>query len=144
MAHADMLIEFAADFRRSMSNLCYGRPGSEWNEKNKESFLATKVPAFLTRVQAYVEKHEGDWIAGTNLTIADFIYWHELEKLTLFSASALDDFPRLVAFLKAFEALPAIAAYMSSPEFIHWPLFGAIAHWGGGGEDPREKFRKSA
>lgn len=29
------------------------------------------------------------------------------------------------------KALPAIKAYMSSPEFIRWPINNPIAGWGG-------------
>ena len=36
------------------------------------------------------------------------------------------------AFLDRFEALPAIKTYMSSSEFIKWPINNKIAKWGGG------------
>ena len=39
----------------------------------------------------------------------------------------------LQAFLTRFEALPAIKAYMSSDEFMRWPINNKIAKWGGGG-----------
>ena len=37
------------------------------------------------------------------------------------------------AFLGRFEALPAIKAYMSSAEFMRWPVNNKIAKWGGAG-----------
>ena len=37
------------------------------------------------------------------------------------------------AFLGRFEALPAIKAYMSSAEFMKWPVNNKIAKWGGAG-----------
>ena len=40
------------------------------------------------------------------------------------------------AFLAHFEALPAIKAYMSSDEFLKWPVNNKIASWGGGGPAP--------
>ena len=36
------------------------------------------------------------------------------------------------AFLDRFEALPAIKTYMSSSEFIKWPINNKIAKWYGG------------
>jgi len=45
--------------------------------------------------------------------------------------TVLDDFPNLKSFHARVQALPAIAAYIQSDEFILSPLNGRSAVWGG-------------
>ena len=136
-----------------MSALCYGRGGLALTEDRKREFLATTAKAFVESANAFMEAHGGGWIAGADITVADFVYWHvrlnggpeapresaagarltatrdhgrqELEKLSLFAEGALDGAPRLRAMIAALEAQPAVKTYMASDGFIHWPIYGA-------------------
>ena len=135
-ALADMIVAESVDFRGKMSALCYQR-GTQFSPENKAAFLETTVPAFLASVEGFA-RGDGSWIAGGSTpTFADFYLYCELEKLTLFSAGVLDTYPKLAAFVTRFEALETIAAYIRSPKHIEWPIYGAMAAWGGGGPCPR-------
>lgn len=135
-ALADMIVSESVDFMRKMSTLCYQR-GVQFTPETKATFLETAVPDFLASVEGFA-RGDGSWIAGgSSPTFADFHLYCELEKLTLFSAGVLDAYPKLAAFLARFEALEAIDAYIRSPKHIEWPIYGASASWGGGGDCPR-------
>ena len=59
-----------------MSALCYGRGGLALTEDRKREFLATTAKAFVESANAFMEAHGGGWIAGADITVADFVYWH--------------------------------------------------------------------
>ena len=50
-----------------------------------------------------------------------------LDQLRLMKEDVLKDYPKLVAFLDRFEALPSIKKYMSSDKFLRRPVNNKIA-----------------
>jgi len=70
---------------------------------------------------------DNKWMTGNDLTYVDFFVYEVLYQLTVFNSKALDKFPKLQAYLKRFEELPAIKAYMASPNFLKAPLYTAMA-----------------
>merc|ERR1712025_122790 len=61
------------------------------------------------------------WLAGKSLTFPDFHFYEMLDQHKQLSPSILNKFPNLVAYVKRFEELPEIAAYMASPKFMKAP-----------------------
>ena len=139
-AIAEMVLEEGRDFARGFTVLCYGF-NPEFNDENVAAFFE-KLPSMLTPFEKFLEP--GKWFAGSKLLMCDFFMWHALEQLVLFRPTCLDDFPKLKDFLVRFESEPKIKAHMESENFLHWPLNGAIAKWGGEGEDPAPKLVKTS
>jgi hypothetical protein len=67
---------------------------------------------------------DNEWLVGTQLR-GLYIDW-----LRQFSPENMQKFENLTQYLKRFESLPAILAYINSSEFKSWPLFGPIESWG--------------
>lgn len=124
IALADMLVQEATDFKMKMFRaVCIG----ECTNK-REEFLEQTMPQFLSRVQKVMDRGGGQWIVGKSLTYTDFVYWHELEKLTLFSASALDKFPKLAALVQRIEELTGVKEYLQSDKVVETLCLSDIRH----------------
>jgi len=131
MAIVDMVIEEAMDYNKRFTGMCYS--------KEFESLLPDyleKLPYFLKRTEAFLEGKT--WFAGDSITACDFLMWHQIEQITLLEPKCLDEFPLLKGFLQRFESLPELEAYMKSDEFLHWPINGFSAKFGGSGPDPKK------
>jgi len=91
--------------------------------------LHEKYKEFEPAKLAYLTEFLGDnkWIAGNDLTYVDFFAYEVLYQLTVFNSKCLDKFPKLASYLKRFEELPAIKAYMASPKYLKAPLYSAQA-----------------
>ena len=68
-----------------------------WKVKEFEAFLGDK-----------------QFLLGS-LTVADFGMYEVLRVLRAWNKDIFDDVPKLVAYIKRFEALPTIKAYLESP-----------------------------
>lgn len=71
---------------------------------------------------------ERPWFIGSKLTWVDFWIYETLNQTLCCWSDILNDFPRLSAYMKRFEELPAIKAYMSSPDFMTKPLYQPKSH----------------
>jgi glutathione S-transferase len=71
------------------------------------------------------------WFAGNEITCADFVFYELLDQHKLFNPSLLDGLDNIKGFLSRFEELPAIKAYMNSPEFLRFPVNNTSASWFG-------------
>ncbi|XP_048584392.1 glutathione S-transferase Mu 3 [Nematostella vectensis] len=117
----DILENQLMDFRNGFVRLCYNNAAFEENK-----------PAYIQSVQSSIKAFadflgQKSYLAGDNLTFVDFVLYELLDQHRIFEASLLDAHPNLKAFLDRFEKLPAIAAYMSSNEFIKRPINNPIA-----------------
>ena len=71
------------------------------------------------------------------ITWLDFLVYDLLDIHRLLEPTALTDFSNLEAYQSRIEALPTVAAYMKSDQFIEYPitagkaLNGQAAAWGG-------------
>ncbi|XP_054158818.1 uncharacterized protein LOC128957124 [Oppia nitens] len=97
-------------------------------ENSRQSYANDQLSKQLEELSKFLGQH--DWLAGKQLTYVDFLAYELLDWLRLFSTETVHKFPVLVQYLTRFENLPAIKAYMSSPDYISWPLFGPLTPWG--------------
>ncbi len=96
-------------------------------ENNKKKFLSETLPLHLELLSKFLGKNE--WLAN-KITYVDFIAYELLDWLRQFSPQCLDKWQNLQQFMKRFESLPSIAAYLKSKEFKNWPVLGPICCWG--------------
>jgi glutathione S-transferase len=125
----DVALYQVVDFRRQLSGHCYS------NAPTWETLRDKDLPASLKAFDAALVAAGGAWIAGASLTIADFTLYEGIEQARLMLRERAGDaafsasYPAVTAFQARFEALPAVAAYMASPEFIKRPFNGFEASW---------------
>ena len=59
------------------------------------------------------------FFASDEVTLVDFRCYELFKVLTIFSLESFEEFPNLVAFVKRFEDLPKIKAYMESDRCVY-------------------------
>lgn len=74
---------------------------------------------------------DSQFVAGDDVTYADFLLYDTLDFYRLFAEGVLDAFPKLLAFLARVESLPNLSDYFKSDKFSRFPICGPMAHWGG-------------
>ena len=112
-------------------------PTSQRYELRRAAFVADKLPLALARWAAVLEckgisSGPREWIVGTRTPcVADFVLGELLAQSLILEPGCLDgsEFAPLRAFLKRFDALPAIAAYRASPQFRAEPLHNRYSHF---------------
>lgn len=115
-ARCDEVVCEFADAKQTMSTLMYtvGRSGAGLD------FINDTLPKTLARFEAALGDDKNYWFAGQHLTIADFVMWEYLDCAQLFAEDPnylkSHNFPKLAAFKARYEAIPAIQAYLQSPE----------------------------
>ncbi|CAG2117361.1 unnamed protein product [Medioppia subpectinata] len=97
-------------------------------ETVKVKYLAETLPKLLDELSRFLGTRQ--WFTGNEVNYVDFLAYEVLDWFRLFSPETVNKYQNLVQFLTRFESLPAIKAYMKSPEFISWPLLGGYAPWG--------------
>ncbi|CAL8083425.1 unnamed protein product [Calicophoron daubneyi] len=112
------------DLRMKFVHTCYS-PGLA---ENKNNFLKD-LPDALKMFQDHLSNRE--WISGEKIDYPDFNLYDLLDAIQSFEPGALKQFPKLQDFLRRFEEIPKIKAYMSSPRYMKWPFNNKMAQWGG-------------
>jgi len=97
-------------------------------EKNKETFINETLPTHLELLSKFLGNNQ--WLVGPNMTYVDFLAYETLDWLKLFSPQSFTKFENLTQYMKRFESLPEISAYINSDQFKSWPIFGPIVSWG--------------
>ena len=123
MATVDMLANVIMDFRGGFVKLCYNS-----NMESMKKDYITKARNHMKAFSDYLG--ERNWITGAEITYADFHLYEMLDQHKLLEASLFDGLDNLKAYMQRFESLPAIKEYMSSAEFLSWPLNNKVAAWG--------------
>ena len=123
-ALVDMLAQETMDFRNGFVRVAYN-PNMESMKDDYIKNVKTKITTF--------SKFLGDkpWFAGKEITYVDFPLYELFDQHRMFEPQLLDGFDNIKAFLDRFEALPAIKAYMASPEFLRYPVNNNTASWVG-------------
>jgi len=122
-ANSEMVLEEAMDLRNGLVRVIY----------NKD--YASIVGDYFTQVDSKLEQfntflESKDWFAGgKNPTICDFHMYELLDQHRLMRPESVEKYPKLVAFLNRFEALPAIKAYMASDKFLKRPCNNKSGGW---------------
>uniref|UniRef100_A0A8C4YLI4 Glutathione S-transferase n=1 Tax=Gopherus evgoodei TaxID=1825980 RepID=A0A8C4YLI4_9SAUR len=118
----DMLENQVMDFRLAFARICY----SPDFVKTEPEYLR-QLPGKLKLFSQFLGNRK--WFAGEKLTYVDFLMYDILDQLRMFEPKCLDQLKNLKDFLKRFEALEKIAAYMSSGRYMKAPIFWRAAQW---------------
>ncbi|PVD24751.1 hypothetical protein C0Q70_15236 [Pomacea canaliculata] len=108
--NVDITLENAMDFRNGIVRMAY-------NPEYVNTLFMT-IPQGKETIGSF-EKwlSKNKWFGGNEVTVADFPMYELLDQHRIMVPGILDEFPKITAFMKAFEELPAIKKYMSSPKF---------------------------
>jgi len=121
-AMVDMLADQVMDFRNGFIVLCYGSSFDAQLPSFKE-----QLPAKLQQFETFLADKQ--FIIGDKLTFPDFHLYEMLFAHREISPDCLTNFPKLVAYMSRFEAVPAIKAYMESDKY-QLPLNNKMAKFG--------------
>ncbi|BFZ08772.1 hypothetical protein BsWGS_11812 [Bradybaena similaris] len=122
-AYNQMMMEQAMDFRNGLARTLYNK---DYSKLIDEYFK--NVHTFLKSFDAYLGGKT--WFAGgKNPTTCDFPMYELLDQHRLMRPEILTEYKNLQAFLKRFEELPKIKAYMQSDEFMKRPCNNKSAGW---------------
>lgn len=119
----DLMTEQCMDLRNGWVRLCYGT----W-EKAKDSYLA-ELPDKLKSFEDFLGPEE-PWFAGKNITFVDFHMYELLVQHSKWAPEVLAQCKNLSAFVKRFEELPQIKAYMDSSRYVNLPMNNRMAYFG--------------
>lgn len=82
----------------------------------------------LDKLSKFLGHHR--FFSGGGVTYGDFMVYEWIDQHRLWSPDLLEEYDNLKSFMKRVEKLPGVNRYMSSPEFIDWPLFEDDATFG--------------
>jgi len=116
----DIMENMTMDFRNGFVGLCYNP-----NFKDMVDGYKKKADGFLKSFSAFLGDRK--FFAGDKLTFPDFHMYELLDQHKLFDATLLEPYPTLLAFMKRFEEIPEIAAYMKSEKFFKGPINNKMA-----------------
>jgi glutathione S-transferase len=120
-ARGDAVLDQLCDFDSGLTRMCYGNYNA-----GKDSWVTTQMVPNLEKFNAVLAKEDKPWFSGDGIGAADFKAYEEFDKCRIIAPEACADWatalPALDAFMKRFEALPTIAAYLSSDRFMARPL----------------------
>lgn len=111
-----------ADIRGTLVQLSYTPPAEFENVKPKAVDL---IKNKLTPFSAFLGDRK--WMAGDRLTYADFLCYEVFFQLSIFDKTLFEGLDNLTSYIKRFEELPPIAAYMKSDKFLKWPFNNNMA-----------------
>lgn len=97
-------------------------------EKAKAGYINGGLPEALTVISNFLGQKT--FMLGDKITYVDFRAYELLDYFRQFSPETFQKFGNLIEYEKRFEELPAIKKYMSSPDYLDWPLYGPISKWG--------------
>ncbi|CAD5120138.1 DgyrCDS8716 [Dimorphilus gyrociliatus] len=124
------LMDEIADFNIDFIKIGYVATDDDNYQKMIKEYLSN-LDSKLEKYEKYLSKNEsGKWLLGENISCPDFNMYEVLDKHRFLKADVLDNFPTLNAYMANFENIPSIKEYMSSKEFIKWPLCGPMSKFG--------------
>ncbi|CAG2103056.1 unnamed protein product [Medioppia subpectinata] len=124
LTRQDVLEQQLMDIRSGYSNLLQSKD----YETEKIKYVAKTLPQQLDSLCRFLGTRQ--WFTGNHINYVDFIVYEQIDVFRLLSLETVNKYQNLVQFLTRFESLPAIKAYMKSPEFISWPITGPAFPWG--------------
>lgn len=122
-AVVDMMADQVMDLRNGFVRLCYNPKFTDYLPGYLEQLPTTLQPfeTFLADKQ---------FIIGDKLTFPDFHLYEMLFAHRELKSDCLNNFPKLTSYMTRFENVPAIKAYMESPEYMTAPLNNKMAKFG--------------
>jgi len=118
-SRVDMMESQAMDFRNIWVNFCYGGT-KETLETRSVAYRKKCHDNYLIRFENFLNSKT--FFAGDKVTFVDFPMYELLTQHLHFDAALLDTYPNLKAFLKRFEELPKIAAFLKSDKCFKGPM----------------------
>ena len=119
----DLLQDEAYDFRNEIIKTAYTL-GGEYNEVY-DHFANNTLPVYLHSFEQYLanRKHQ-TFFVGNRLSLVDFVFYELLWQMKLMVPGSITEsgHPMLFAFINYFEAIPQIAAYTHSENYIEHPI----------------------
>jgi glutathione S-transferase len=98
-------------------------------DEMRSDFVNKTVPSWLDALSKFISTN--DWFTGSDITVADFVLYERLAVLYKLCSNCFDTVDNLKAFLKRFEALPAIAEYTGTAEYKAKKCNNIMAAWQG-------------
>lgn len=97
-------------------------------ERRRSLYLEGTLPLHLSKFERALGP---GWVAGNNLTYADFVVFETLDQHLILDPTCLPPsaFPRLARFWLKFSRLPAIRTYRDGPLFQAEPLHNRYSHF---------------
>lgn len=125
-AKVDQALYQLQDFRRPISGCVYN------NTPSYEKLKGEEMPKYLNLFEAALARQKSAWIAGDQLSIADFVLYEVLHQLHVMlqeksGEDVFTSYPLLGDLHKRFEELPTIKAYINSAGYCARPFNGAEA-----------------
>ncbi|XP_075433337.1 glutathione S-transferase Mu 5-like isoform X3 [Ascaphus truei] len=118
----DLMENQVMDFRMALHKIAY----NPLFETRKGQYLE-KLPVALSRFSRFLG--DGAWFAGEKITFADFLMYDVLDQHQVLEPQCLQNLKNLQDFLTRLEALPPVAAYITSPHFKKTPINNRMAAW---------------
>lgn len=123
----ELLIDQSNDLRQELNNVCYRAINFE-NVKKK--FCDETLVAHLKLYEDFLTKKGKKWLISDTLTAADFQVFEYLDHCWLLSNDNWAEFPKVLAYMKAFRELPELKKYLET-EHAKRPINGKMAKFGG-------------
>jgi glutathione S-transferase len=122
-AAIDVLQDEAYDFRNRIIDTTYVEK-TEYPETLAE-FIAKALPRYIDRFDQYLQlTGSTSHFVGERISLVDFILYEMIWQTSVMVPGSITDKnrPSLYAFMKSFEKIPRIAAYMSHSSYIERPI----------------------
>ena len=123
-AHLDMLHGEAIDIHIPYLRKVYS-PDFEKQKDELRKIIVMK----LEGLEKYLEGKK--FFGGETVKFPDFHLYEIIYQNSILFPDLLDKFPNIKSYLKRFEELPRIKAYMESDRFLKYPFNGPSAKFGG-------------
>ena len=125
---ADLLANQVFDYHMDYAKIAYNPEFSTL----KEAYLEA-MPAKLKQFTDFLAGRK--FVAGDEVTYADFVFFEYLEGQKFLSADLLKGFPELEQYHARMASLESVDKYFKSPKAIKFPFNGAPAYFGGAYSD---------
>jgi glutathione S-transferase len=112
----EMIEGAVVDIRSDFVDACYD--SEHWEQKFKDH--AAGLQERLKVLDSWLNKKA--WVGGDKLSYVDFLLYELLDQHSIAFPRCLEPLQNLSAFVKSFEALPAIAKYLKSSSYMNRPL----------------------
>ena len=124
-ARCDLVVDTTYDFKSVLVSTAYTRAPAR--AEALQDFADRTVPHYFAQFEALLSRNQAQgwkWLAGDNLTIADFILFEMVDQTSLMLPGVLENgaYPLLRAFTQRFVELPPIAQYRKWTHFMARPL----------------------
>jgi len=120
----DLVTEQCMDFRNGWVMLCYRTFGIQ---EQKDQYLAD-LPGKLKAFEDFLG--DNPFFAGASISFIDFHLYEMFYQHSKLAPEMLANCPKLTAFIKRFEELPKIKAYMESERYTNLPFNNKQALFG--------------